>query len=79
MKLNQFISFAFIVVMSTLLLGCERETYPTDGIIPLPQYTITLQNDDGTVFTTLQNSLISYTVNLPDMSKEGYLFLGWSD
>jgi len=79
MKINQLICFAFIVVMSTLLWGCEKEPYPPDGLITYPLYTITLQDEDGTVFFRLQNSFISYQVNLPDMSKEGYLFLGWSD
>ena len=78
MRMKRFFGFIFIILFSTIFFSCEQDQQE-DTIIFIPVYTITLQNDDGILFDTLFTEENNYTVDLPVMSKEGYVFLGWSD
>jgi len=59
--------FLLVVVLSLSLVGCSRE------------YSVTLYNDDGTIYESYEEVKGDSILELPILEEEGQVFVGWTD
>ena len=61
------VNFLFIFLLLFILSGCNNETFTINLIV------------DGVEYEVIENIKSDETYSLPELEKEGMLFIGWSD
>ncbi|MBU1093514.1 MAG: leucine-rich repeat domain-containing protein [Firmicutes bacterium] len=71
--------FILSILVIFLLSGCNNDPEEIIDVVDLSRYTITLENEDGSIYLSLDDLLVGTDIYLPVIEKEGFLFIGWDD